>query len=185
MFQSTDESLETLLLYWFDCSMQSTESLQKIIASRFDPPCLRYWDRKFQAMHLWRHWLDVRARVEGEYRFIQHHLECTHRQAKKMAWMTYIESTGGEQDNPFFQVHTKFVQRISDIELPLFLCHLSIGTDIQNGHSEGDAIHLYKTWLEEDPANPIFGEWALTSELQIVPLQTWLQIQQTKRNTDS
>ena len=26
-----------------------------------------------------------------------------------MAWMTYIESTGGEQDNPFIDVHTNFV----------------------------------------------------------------------------
>ena len=165
--------------------MQSTRSLQQVISSRFDPPCLRYWDRKFRTMHLWHSWVDLKARIEAEYRFIQHHLECTHRQAKKMAWMTYIESTGGETDNPFLQAHMKFVRRVSDIELPLFLCHLCIGTDIQNGHSERHAIQLYKDWLEEDPGNPIFGDWALTSELRIVPLQTWLQIQKTKRNTDS
>ena len=131
-------------------------------------------------MHLWADWIDLKTRIEAEYRFVQHHLECTHRQAKKMAWMTYIESTGGEQDNPFLYAHMKFVQSISDIELPLFLCHLCIGTDIQNGHTEAIAIQLYKDWLDEDPSNPVFGDWALTKELRIVPLQTWLQNQNVK-----
>ena len=136
-------------------------------------------------MHLWTDWLTLKERVVSEYRFIQHHLECTHRQAKKMAWMTYIESTGGKQDNPFLVAHMTFVQSISDIELPLFLCHLCIGTDIQNGHSEKHAIELYKDWLNEDPENPVFGDWALTSELRIVPLHTWLEIQGDQRNTES
>ena len=51
--------------------------------------------------------------------------------AKQMAWMTYIESTVENKTNPFMDVHTNFVRTISDIELPLFLCHLCIGTDIQ------------------------------------------------------
>jgi len=135
-------------------------------------------------MNLWSSWLNLKEIVEAEYRFIQHHLECTHRQAKKMAWQTYIESTGGEQDNPFVQAHMTFVRRISDIELPLFLCHLCIGTDIQNGHPEATAIQLYKNWLNEDPENPVFGDWALTSELRIVPLKTWLQIQQNERDSE-
>ena len=162
-------------------NMQRKESLQTIIASRFDPPCLRYWDRKFKTMHLWPKWLRLKERVETEYRFIQHHLECNYRQAKQMAWMTYIESTSGEQDNPFMDTHTNFVRTISDIELPLFLCHLCVGTDIQNGHSEQEAIQLYKNWLDEDPENPIFGDWALTKELRIVSLETWLQLA-VKRN---
>ena len=89
--------------------------------------------------------------------------------------MTFIESTGGEQDNHFLDVLTNFVRTISAIELPLFLCYLCIGTDIQNGHSEEEAIQLYKNWLDEEPENPIFGDWAITCELRIVPLQTWLQ----------
>ena len=165
--------------------MQRTKPLQQIIASRFDPPCLRYWDRKFRTMHLWTTWIELKGRITAEYRFIQHHLECTHRQAKNMAWMTYIESTGGEQDNPFMNAHMKFVQSISDIELPLFLCHLCIGTDIQNGHSAMEALQLYKNWLDEDPENPVFGDWALTPELRIVPLQTWLQIQEDESDTES
>ena len=165
--------------------MQRTEPLQKIIASKFDPPCLRYWDRKFRTMHLWTTWIELKERIAAEYRFIQHHLECTHRQAKNMAWMTYIESTSGKQDNPFLNAHMKFVRGISDIELPLFLCHLCIGTDIQNGHSEMEAIQLYKNWLNENPENPVFGDWALTPELRIVPIQTWLQIQGDKSDTKS
>ena len=163
-------------------NMHRKESLQTLITTRFDPPCLRYWDRKFRTMHLWSRWLRLKERVESEYRFIQNHLECSFREAKRMAWMTYIESTGGKQDNPFIGAHTYFVRTISDIELPIFLCHLCIGTDIQNGHSEEEAVQLYKNWLNEEPENPIFGDWALTPELRIVPLQTWLQT--NERTTD-
>ena len=160
--------------------MQQKESIQVQITTRFDPPCLRYWDRMFKTMALWSRWLPLKERVKSEYRFIQHHLECSYREAKQMAWMTYIESTSGEQNNPFADVHTNFIRNVSDIELPLFLCYLCIGTNIQNGHSEEEAIQLYKKWLDEEPENPIFGEWAVTQELKIVPLQTWLNTRKSK-----
>ena len=161
--------------------MQTINPSQRL-AQRFDPPCLRYWERRFRTLHMWPHWLKLRSVVEEQYRIAQHHLECSFREAKVATWLTYIEVTTAKDDsleNPFYDAHIDLVCSIRDIEMPLFLCHLSIGTDIQRGCSEREALELYQHWLQESPTNPIFGDWGLTNELRVVPVQTLLK-QQSK-----
>lgn len=151
------------------------EHIQHRLTQRFAPPCVRYWEKKFHPMHMWQHWLELKQTVARHIPFVQEYLQCNYRTAKERTWLTYIDSTEGDLDAPFFEAHQHLVRQIHAVELPLFLCHLSIGTDIQRGSSEIEAKHNYQHWLSEEPDNAIFGDWVLTSELTVIPLQTWNQ----------
>ena len=150
------------------------EHIQQRLAQRFNPPYVRYWERKFRTMHLWQNWLELKQDVVRYFPIVQEHLQCSHRTAKERTWLTYIDSTEGTPQAPFFEAHQQLVRQIHPIELPIFLCHLCIGADIQRGYSLTQAKQNYQKWLLDDPTNQVFGDWVLTSELQVIPLQTWL-----------
>ena len=152
--------------------MITKEQIQQRLAQRFDPPCVRYWDRKFRTMHMWQSWMDLKQEVVRYFPFVQNHLQCSHRIAKERTWLTYIDSTEGDPESPFFEAHQHLIRQIQPVELPLFLCHLCIGTDIQRGVGELTARQNYQNWLLEDPDNPVFGDWVLTSDLKVIPIQT-------------
>ncbi len=155
-------------------SLYQVHQLQRKLRNRFLPMCVRYWDRQFANLGFIHQWDALKQIVNEQLPIIRHEFECSHRESLEIAWETYIDASNGEVDNPFQQVYIQLVQSLSEAELPLYLCHTSIGSDIHLGLSESDAIAQYQQWLQDDPEHPIFGQWALTQTLQVIPIEQFL-----------
>lgn len=157
-------------------SRLSHTQLQEKIAQRFQPVCLRYWDRQFVSLKFWPHWVHLKNSVHKYLPFIRSEAHCSHQAAMVFAWRTYLDVTNGDEDNPFLDDYLKLVRAIQPSELPLYLCHTSIGSDMLDGHSESEARQLYQDWLAADPDNPIFEDWALSSDLRVIPTSDFLRL---------
>ena len=151
--------------------------IKQRLSSRFQPVYVRYWERQFSPHLFWEQWLSLKQTILLHTIDIQSELGCQYREALEVVWSTYIEVTGGEKDNPFVDDYITLIQSITSRELPLYLCHTCIGTDIQNGHSEEEARSIYIDWLNDDVDNPIFGDWALTNDLTVIPTTQFLRKQ--------
>ena len=149
--------------------------IKERLNNRFQPRCVCYWDRQFLPYLFWKQWLNLKHTIQNHTADIQAQLECNYRDALDVAWSTYIDVTGGEQDNPFIDEYVQLIRSIEPHELPLYLCHTSIGTDIQNGYSEQEALSIYINWLNDDVDNPIFGDWALTNNLTVMSTTQFLR----------
>ena len=79
-----------------------------------------------------------------------------------MAWMTYIESTGGEQDNPFLDVHTNFVRTISDIEYLYFSAICVLVQTSKMVILNKKRLHSIKTGLMKTQRTPFLEMGTLT-----------------------
>ena len=151
--------------------------IKQRLTNRFQPTYVRYWDRAFFSYVFWEEWLTLKQTILLHTIDIQAELGCQYREALDVVWSTYIDVTGGEKDNPFIDDYITLIQSITPRELPLYLCHTCIGTDIQNGNSEDEALSIYIDWLNDDVDNPIFGDWALTNNLTVIPTTQFLQRQ--------
>ncbi len=160
-------------------SRLSHAQLQEKIAQRFQPVCLRYWDRQFIRLNFWPHWVQLKHTVHKYLPLIRAKAHCSHREAMVFAWRTYLDVTNGDEENPFVDDYLRLVRAIDPAELPLYLCHTSIGSDMLDGHSETEAHQLYLDWLAEDGDNPIFDDWALTLDLRVIPTEEFLRRNQS------
>ena len=156
-------------------SRLSHTQLQDKIARRFQPVCLRYWDRQFVHLKFWPHWIQLKNTVHKYLPLIRSKAHCSHQEAMVFAWRTYLDVTNGEAENPFIEDYLQLIRTLEPAELPLYLCHTSIGSDMLDGHSESEAHQLYLDWLKEDEDNPIFDDWALTSELTVISTIEYLR----------
>lgn len=143
---------------------------QKKIASRFTPQHVRYWNRKFCRLAFWNEWETMIDFVESKIPEVRAEIQCNHRSALELVWSAYAQAAGGEEENPFQEAYTVFMESLPGDQLPLFICHTGIGLDIAEGHTEHEAISLFRTWLEEDEENPVFGEYIITENFEVFPL---------------
>lgn len=150
--------------------MTEMTPFQDKIASRFTPQHVRYWNRMFSGLAFWHEWQLMIHFVESKIPEVRAEIQCNHRSALELVWSAYVQAAGGEEDNPFQEAYTAFIESLSNEQLPLFICHTGIGIDIAEGHTEVEAISLFRTWLEEDDENPIFGEYIITENFEVFPL---------------
>ena len=150
--------------------MSNLTLLQEKIASRFIPQHVRYWNRMFRRLAFWLEWKMMIRIVESKISEVRAEIQCNHRSALELVWSAYVQAAGGEEENPFQEAYTAFMDALPGDQLPLFICHTGIGLDIAEGHTELEAIALFRSWLEEDEENPIFGEYIITENFEVLPL---------------
>ena len=138
--------------------------LQQKIAHRVLPPSVRYWRRTFCNIEFWEDWNLLAQEVEMRIPEVMEALECGFREAQDVVWTAYCQAAGGEEDNPFQDAYTEFLQGLPPTTLPLFICHTGIGLDMSEGHSETEAIDMFREWLMDEPENPIFGEYRISKD---------------------
>lgn len=131
------------------------------------PLCVQYWDAQFQSMELWFDWLIVKAIVEESIPMIRRDMRCSQKEARDLAWSAYCAAICGQQDSPMIDVLLAFLSEISPAEKPLYVAYSSIGCDIHHGIPEDIAKSNFVQWLEEAPQNCRFGDYLLTSDLQV------------------
>ena len=48
---------------------------------------------------------------------------------------------------------------------------LTIGSEINDGFTEEQAVMRYQNWLKADKQNPIFGRYRVTQDLEVVEIK--------------
>ena len=136
---------------------------------RYEQTCVKYWDRSFRTKSFWCDWIIVKVMIDTHLDDIMFAMECLKNEARKIAWGSFIAASH-EDDSPMESIYQDLIVSIPEAEMPLFLCHLGIGSDIFFGHTEREARQLYKEWLDDDPDNAIFGRYRLTKTFKVIPL---------------
>ena len=138
---------------------------------RYEQKCVKYWDRSFRTLSFWCDWTSAKVMLETHLDEIMSEMACSKNEAREIVWGAFIAASH-EDDSPVDYIFQDLVIEIPEAEIPLFLCHLGIGSDIFFGHTEKEARLIYKDWMDDDPNNPIFGEYRLTKTFKVVPLET-------------
>ena len=128
--------------------------------------CVKYWNEQFQDLCFWDDFVILKRAIEKRaYKLILKD-DISPQEAVQLSWISYIDAVLGAESSVITE-YTLLVQHISDAELPLYLAHTTIGTDIFDGASEQDAQQQYLTWLTDNPKNPIFGEYLLRQDFTV------------------
>ena len=136
---------------------------------RYEQQCVKYWDRSFRTLSFWCDWTITKVMVDTPLDDIMFAMECRKKEAREIVWGAFIAASH-EDDSPVESIYQDLIASISEAEMPLFLCHLGIGSDMFFGHTEKEARQLYKDWLDDDPDNGVFGQYRLTKTFKVVPL---------------
>ena len=145
------------------------------ITPRNHPKYVKFWDRKFQELSFWPDWIRLKRSIEDEIPFIQEDMECNKNHAIKIAWETYCDITEGDEDELFSDDYHHLINSISVEELPLYVAYTSIGTDMQRGLTEKQAIAEYIEWLHEDTEHRIFGDFVLLDDFTVIPEEDFIK----------
>lgn len=158
--------------------------------ARLEPKYVKYWEKHFVKCSFWLDWIVFKITVYDHISEVKEYLLeenkiSTTKEAKSIIWNAVIAAYEGEDDrNPIMKSYRKFIDVIDDSEMMLFLAHLQIGNSIHQGLSEAKARKEYLEWLQEDPENPVWGEYALTNDFQIISLDEYRE-SLTKRKAAS
>lgn len=142
----------------------------KYVTEKDEPKCVHYFERHFVHLSFWFDWLLLKANMYRNIPYLRKELECSEPIAKKVIWNAYIAASTGDEDSPVMDAFEGLLHQIPPEELPLYLAHTTIGSNINDGVSEKKSIKEYKEWLQEDPENPIFGNYILLEDFSVVPV---------------
>ena len=142
----------------------------KYVTEKDEPKCVHYFERHFVHLSFWFDWILLKANMYRNIPYLKKELDCSDPIAKKVIWNAYIAASTGDEDSPVMEAFEGLLQHIPPEELPLYLAHTTIGSNINDGISEKKSIKEYKEWLQEDPENPIFGNYILLEDFSVVPV---------------
>jgi hypothetical protein len=135
------------------------------------PKCVHYWDSKFIHAPFWMDWLLFKAIAESNIPQIKKTQQCTIKKAHQILWNAFVEATCGDEKSPLWDSSGDFIRCLSDYDMAYYLLHLYIGSDINDGFTEEEAIERYKIWLKEKKNNGIYGKYKVTCDLEILPVK--------------
>lgn len=140
---------------------------KKHTTSSLEPSYVQYWDTQFAKLDLWWNWLICKTVVDLQLPEVQHLFTCNKQKAYKLIWGAFIASThDNDNDNPMIEAYTNLLQSIKPEELPLFMCHINIGSSMHDGCNEKEATAIYLAWLSEKPSNRIYGKYQITDDFR-------------------
>lgn len=136
-----------------------------------EPQCVHFWERELINTPLWFNWIILKTHLNAEKcRLIQSE-SCTYEEASDLIWFDFIEATCGVKNSIARKLYSQFLRKIDGYHFAYWIPRLTIGSDIFDGFSEQQARKRYGKWLDDDPENPIFGQYRVTKSLRIVPLK--------------
>ena len=125
---------------------------EKYKTEKSQPKCVQYWDRQFAPLKLWFDWLICKSAAESNLEEVKELFDYNEKEAYALIWNAFISACHctEDDDNPMEKPYEALILSITPEEFPLFMCHLAVGSNINDGHSESDAANLYKEWLLEE-----------------------------------
>lgn len=156
---------------------------------RSEPKCVKYWEKHFVKCSFWLDWIVFKEAAyyhvdEVKTYLTEENMRSTVKEAKNIIWNAVISAYEGDnENNPLTGEYREFIDTIEDSEMMIFLAHLQIGSSIHQGLSEAKARKEYLEWLKEDKNNPVWGNYALTSNFQIISLKEFQESLKKKRST--
>ena len=102
---------------------------------RYEQKCVEYWGRSFRMLSFWCDWTSAKVMLETHLDEIMSEMACSKNEALEIVWRAFIASSQ-EANSPVDSIFQNLVIEIPEAEMPLFLCHLGIGTDIHFGYTE-------------------------------------------------
>jgi hypothetical protein len=138
---------------------------------QISPPCVHYWDSQFIRTSFWIDWLVLKSQVEQFVPEIMVETESSEVEAHQIAWRAFIEATCGDEDTPMWEISGDFIRSLSEYNMAHYLIHLSVGSDVEDGFTVEEGIQRYIDWLGEERGNWVYGDFKVTSDLQIVAVR--------------
>ena len=136
------------------------------------PKALHYWESKFIKRSFWGDWLMMRFTIEQAFlKNIKKYNKCRNKKAHQILWNDFVEATCGDENALTWEASGDFIRALDDYDLAYYLMHLYIGSDINDGFTETEAIQRYKAWLGVKADNGNYGKFRVTQNLEIVPVK--------------
>ena len=139
---------------------------EKFKTPRCEPNCVRYWDRKFRTMNIWFEWVATKSHIDSIIPEVKQELNVSKPDARIIVWTGFVAAIMHEE-SPVESIYDDLLVAVEPEEFPLLFCHLMIGADIFEGHSEKQAVEQYKEWMQEGD-NAIFGDYRITEDFRVV-----------------
>ena len=143
---------------------------EKYQSPKNSPKSVVYWDSKFIHSNFWMEWIIMKAEIEHFLPQVKAEYKCKDRKGLRMLYSSFIEATCGDDESPLWDITGDFVRSLSEHDLAYYLLHLSIGSDIHDGMTEQEGIDRYIEWLNDNRMNGTYGDYKVTTELEIVPV---------------
>ena len=143
---------------------------EKYQSDKNSPKSVKYWDSKFIKTDFWIDWILMKAEVESFLAEVKEEFKCKDRKALRIVWSSFIEATCGDEESPMWDITGDFIRGLSEYNMAFYLIHLSIGSDIHDGMTEQEGIDRYVEWLKDSKGNGVYGEYKVTTNLEIVPV---------------
>ena len=146
---------------------------EKFQSDKSDPPCVQYWDKVYKKHSFFFDWLIVKSNASTQVGEVMKELDCDREEAIDTVWNAYIEASCGDKSSPMWEPYSNLARTLDGVNFAIYTSHLTIGSDIHDGYTEKEAIANFKAWLKQGKKNPIYGEWAVTQDLEYVPLSEY------------
>lgn len=140
-----------------------------------DPIYMQYWNQRFKSRGFWFDWQIFVQNCEHHIPRIMSEEGMKATAAREAVWISAGEAHEKDGGSFLFDEYTDFVSILPPEDLPYFLCHFDIGISMMWGATEEEARESYVEWLHEDILNAIWGHFAITDDLKVVDLATYLE----------